>query len=112
MHAVKHAQILHVEKKGRTCNNGSVIDHLQQWPVNLTIIWPTIAGIAIQVIIHPDCPVLNWQPMRARVLAELERWSRDPRSRVQFPDLVVTCRNLSRLGLKMYIILTLEFTLF
>ena len=30
MHAVKHAQILHVEKKGRTCNNGSVIDHLQQ----------------------------------------------------------------------------------
>ena len=28
------------------------------------------ATFAMQVIIHPDWPILNWQPMRAGVLAE------------------------------------------
>ena len=46
----------------------------------------------------------------------VERWSRDPESRVQFPAggllaLELHFSQLSRFGFKMYIFLTLEFTL-
>ena len=50
----------------------------------------------------------------ASVAQSVERWSRDPGSRLEFPaGRPWSCifRNWSRLGLKMYIFLTLEFTL-
>ena len=76
---------------------------------------PPICNIYIHTYIYTElAPKLT---ATAPVAQLVERWSRDPGSRVQFPvgGLVVafsaTHGYWSRLGLKMYIFLTLEFTL-
>ena len=53
---------------------------------------------------------LGFLPATASVAQSVERWSRDPGSRVQFPAGALEL-HFSQLGLKMYIFLTLEFTL-